>query len=232
MKPNVQQVALLGGTFLLTLAAMMAVWMVGVGGPMATPSPAPSARPTPSPTPTPYNPPPTDPASAGPKPTRTPLVINGNTPAPLRTPGIVLPRPSAEPGATIVITLDGREYAESIVPRNGKLTRSGPRVTLDTTRSLGEPLWVTWRLPASALPANAVVVNVDVRMCGYGDGDFWEVYGPDGGEPFEYEVMRAGPDGCWSFSGAPGHDLSVVAGVMLQSRLVIERIEYTITLGQ
>jgi hypothetical protein len=232
MKPNVQQVALLGGTFLFALAAMLAVWMVGAGTPAATPSPLPSQRPTPSPTPTPYNLLPTDPGSAEPTPTRTPLVINGNTPAPLRTPGISQPRSSAEPGDTIVVTLEGREYAESIVPRNGRLTRSGQRVTLDTNRSSGEPLWVTWRLPASALPEGAVVVNVDVKMCGYGDGDFWEVYGPDGGEPFEYEVVRPGADGCWSFSGAPGHELSVVAGVMLQSRLVIERIEYTITLGR
>jgi hypothetical protein len=231
MKLNVQQLALLGGSFMLTIAGLMSVWMVTAGTPAPSVSPGPSARPTPSPTPTPFNPQPTEPG-AEPTPTRTPFLINGNTPAPLRTPGIVLPRPSVEPGETVVITLDGREYDEATVPRNAKLSRSGPRVTLDTNRSSGEPLWVNWRLPAEALPQDAVIANVDVKMCGYGDGDFWEVYGPDGGEPFEYEVIRPGPDGCWSFTGAPGHDLSVVAGVMLQSRLVIERIEYTITLGR
>lgn len=232
MKLSLQQLALLGGTFLFALAGMLSVYMVAAGTPAPTGAPSPSARPTPSPTPTPFNPEPTEPGMTGPTPTRTPFLVNGNTPAPLRTPGIVLPRPSAEPGETIVITLDGRDYAESIVPRNGRLTRNGPRVTLDTNRSLGEPLWVTWRLPSTALPDGAVAVNVDVKMCGRGEGDFWEVYGPDGGEPFEYEVMAPGPDGCWSFTDSPGHDMSVVAGVMLQSRLVIEKIEFTITLGR
>ena len=77
-----------------------------------------------------------------------------------------------------------------------------------------------------------MIVNVDVRICGRGEGDFWEVYGPDGGDPFEYEVLPPQADGCWHFNGAPGHDLSVIGAVMLRSRMTIEFVEYAITFGR
>lgn len=238
MRFSVQQVALLGGTFLLSLAVMLSGWMLVSGSaapaPAATPSAAPpTIRPsTPVAMPTATPAPPSEPGS--PLPTRTPWNWNGETPAPLRTPRptIDLPRPSAEPGETVTYRVDGRDYVDAVIPPEARLSRFGGSVSLDTTRSAGLPLWVTWRLSPDVLPPNAVIVSVDVKICGDGEGDFWEVYGPDGGEPFEYEVLPPQADGCWHFTDAPGHDLSVIGGVMLRSRMVIDHIEFAITFGR
>jgi hypothetical protein len=236
MRMPMQQAALLGGTFLLTLALLLSGWML-VSGSAAAPTAAPSASPTAPPTASVGSAGRTaapSPTPSGPTTTRTPWNWFGVTPAPLRTPRptIDLPRPSAEPGETLTFRVDGRDYIESVVPEGARLSRFGSSVALDTTASAGEPLWVSWRLPAEELPAGAVIVSVDVSICGRGEGDFWEVYGPDGGDPFEYEVLPPGPDGCWAFSEAPGHDLSVIGGVMLRSRMVIDYIEYRITFGR
>jgi hypothetical protein len=125
--------------------------------------------------------------------------------------------------------VDGNDYVSATVPSNGKVTKTSNGAVLETTRDHSDSLEVTYNLPRRALPRGASIHSVDVRICGSGEGDFYEVYGPPDAEPNEYEVTPPNPDGCWHFNGATGSDLSVVAATMLQSRMLIEKIEYVVT---
>jgi hypothetical protein len=101
-------------------------------------------------------------------------------------------------------------------------------VRLETTRTISAQLMVTWFLPEGSIPADTVVTGVDVAVCGSGDGDFYETYGPEGSDPMEHEVEQPDPDGCWHYAGAIGDDTSVIAIIRLASHLIIDRVEYTL----
>lgn len=242
MGKPLQNIVLVIGSFLVTFALLVTGWMVATGTPAATASPTPSVAPTVAPvvslapvtptpprpeTPTPEPTPTSTPAPATPTPTTT------FSPPPMRTPPPSgEPLPSTLPGSTQTIVVAGNSYISADVPSHGRLLNTQRGALLETSRDSSDALWVTYDLPAESLPAGAVVHSVDVRICGVGEGDFWEVYGPPGGEPFEYEVIAPAADGCWHFSDAPPGDMTVIAAVMLQSRLLIESVEYTITFGQ
>jgi len=131
---------------------------------------------------------------------------------------------------TLRVVLRGDQYELADIPENGKVTPvAGGGIRIETTRLYSHQLMVTWFLPDDALPAGATITEVDVAVCGSGDGDFYETYGPEGSEPMEHEVEPPGPDGCWHYDDALGDDTSVIAIVRLGSHLVIDRVEYTFT---
>jgi len=245
------RIAMLIGSFALTFALLSALWMVSarfLQGPaptaaptgtpyyelVATPPPA-TPEPTPAPTEAP-TPEPTaveTPAQESPRVTAAPTLSGPSaTPVPLRTPppSFVLPSLGATDTQTIVVS--GSAYTSSQVPDGASIVQSGDGIVLETTTNSPDALWVTYNLDAAALPPGAVVEKVDARVCGQGAGQFWELYGPVGSNPTEYEVSQPEADGCWHFTDAPGDDLSVIVATMLESTLYIETVEYTVTLAQ
>lgn len=239
------RLALLIGSFLVTFALLISVWMVSAGqlpfagaaSPTPSPSPAPvvtPAPPTPTqpPTPTPTSSP-TQTPTAQPTPTATPSPTPSLSPAPLRTlPASFEPLPSSEPGGTRTFVMAGSEFTSFEIPENGRLVRNGDLAVLQTTGDTVDALWAIYRLDPTLLPVGVIIHSVDALVCGHGQGVFWEVYGPTGSTPTEYEVVQAGADGCWHFADAPTTDMSVIVSTMLASQLVIERVEFTITFGR
>lgn len=237
---------LLFGAFAVTFALLLTVWMVGTGsspfgGPAATatvaPTQAPSVPPTTAPTdqPTPSaSPTPTATPTPTPSPTRTapPLGTPSPSPAPLRTPPPSgSPLPSSQPGNSQTYTLTGIQYSSYQMPDNARLVRNGDSLVLVTTAETPDVLWVTYRLDPALLPAGVIIHSVDADICGTGGGTFYEVYGPTGSDPTEYEVQPPDADGCWHFRDAPTTDMSVIASTMLDSQLVIDRVVFTVTFG-
>jgi hypothetical protein len=238
--PALRQLALLVGTFLATIAVLAGAWSLLVRPParaadaqlpmptlttVPTPTPPVSAVPTTSSTPT----------SRAPSPSATSSWAASARPSPLRTPGPTpVPTATPPPGSTTVVEVmvAGDEYVSEEVPDPGRLERLGAgRILLESTRSTPGAVLVRYELDPGALPPGAHVVAADVDVCGTGEGDFWEAYGPDGGDPFEYEVVPPGDHGCWTFVAAPGHDLSVIAAVQGGSRMTVERIVYRVTIA-
>jgi hypothetical protein len=171
--------------------------------------------------------------SASLAPTAAPTASPSPSPAPLKTPAPTpSSRPSTLPGATADYHLDGSDYASSVLPTGARIRRIGSSVRIDTTTETAQAAWVIWRLPDDQMPAGAVIHGVDVRVCGSGSGYFWEVYGPEGSDPTEYEVTQPEADGCWHFTGAPGPDLTVAAGTEVDSTMTIDAVEYHITFAQ
>jgi hypothetical protein len=239
---------LLAGAFVLTFALLLSVWMIGTGrspfgGPRATPtlaptqappvtaSVAPTNQPTPTASPT-IMPTATPTASPSPTPTPPPLQTPSLSPAPLRTPPPSgSPLPSSQPGSSRTYTLTGIQYSSYQMPDNARLARNGDSLVLVTTAETPDVLWVTYRLDPALLPAGVIIHSVDADICGTGGGEFYEVYGPTGSDPTEYEVTPPDADGCWHFRDAPTTDMSVIASTMLDSQLVIERVVFTVTFG-
>ena len=128
--------------------------------------------------------------------------------------------------------LRGDEYTDSFVPPNGTLEKlEDGSIRMSTTRGSGVSLEVDWELAAGELPAGRTVVDVDVNVCGAGEGDFWETYGPYGANPVEHEALPPESDGCWHYVDEPGTDFRVEAYVVGASSLIVERIEYVVTFG-
>lgn len=153
--------------------------------------------------------------------------------APVRTPEVAAsPTTITQPGETQVYVVDGTDFVDSSVPTGGAVTPTDAGAVLETTRAADEALLVTYELPAELLPAGALIHSVSVRVCGTGEGDFWEVYGPLGAEPFEYEVTPPGVDGCWHFVDGNGGDTSIIAATMYETRMVVEKVEYTVTFAR
>jgi hypothetical protein len=153
--------------------------------------------------------------------------------APLRTPvAVASATASTEPGESEVYVVGGNDFVDSSVPAGGAVTQTESGAVLETTRASGDPLLVTYNLPRDLLPGGAVIHSVAVRVCGMGAGDFWEVYGPLGAEPFEYEVTPPGADGCWHFVDGNGGDMSIIAATMFETRMVVEKVEYTVTFAR
>lgn len=142
----------------------------------------------------------------------------------------VNPGPSFLPDGRIVYTLRGDEYEDVDVPDSGTFTeRPDGSVLLETIRLYSYQLILTYALPEDVIPVGKTITRVDTRVCGSGEGDFWETYGPEGGDTLEHEVSAPGADGCWHYEKAPGFDTSVIAIIRLGSKMTIEKVEYTIT---
>ena len=238
------RLAMLIGSFLITFTLLLTGWMILSGRPLyadpaalPTPSLSPPAAPVetsaaPVETTAPMSsPPPSQTPTALPTPTPTspPTSTPSPSPVPMRTPPTSLePLPSGSPGLTQTFVVAGSDFTSSEVPSNGRLVRNGDVAVLQTSTDSSDVLWVIYKLDPSALPAGVVIHSVDALICGRGTGDFWEVYGPTGSEPTEYEVVPPSVDGCWHFEDAPTTDMSVIAATMLDSQLVVERVEFTI----
>ena len=241
---------LLIGSFLVTFVLLISVWMVGTGrspfgGLAATPSPAPTAAPTSTPVassvPTASSSPTTS-STASPSPSpnpsasATPSATNNLTtpspsPAPMRTPPpSSVPQPSGQPGGNSeTYTLLGKEFTTYEVPEGGSLLLNGDALVLRTIEDSPDALWVVYSLDPARLPAGATVYSISTAVCGYSSGQFWEVYGPSGSDPLEYEVTPPDADGCWYFRDAYTNDISAIAATMLESTMVIERVVFTVT---
>jgi hypothetical protein len=161
----------------------------------------------------------------------TALVTPSPSPAPLRTlPPSFVPS-SSKPGEGQTFTMLGKDYTSYQVPEGGSLLLDGDSLVLRTTEDSPDALWVTYTLDPARLPAGASITSVSVAICGSGRGDFWEVYGPTGSEPREYEIEQPDADGCWYFHAAQTSDISAIAATMLASTMVIDRVEFTVIFG-
>ncbi|MES2209405.1 MAG: hypothetical protein V4515_04380 [Chloroflexota bacterium] len=230
-----RSVALLAAAFGGTLAVLLLGFFAlrAVTGGSLDPTAAPSAdllatptefateRPTARPTRTPRPAPSASGGSTSPGPSGTP----GPTAGPTGT-----PRPTLPPGTVITITVKGRDYVSAEIPPNGTVKKQGDSAILHTDRSMSLFLGVTWDIPPGSIPFGAKIARIDSRVCGSGSGDFWETYGPDGSEPFEYAVEEPSPDGCWYFTNAPGPDTAILSQTRTEATLRIDKIVYTITL--
>lgn len=237
------RIAMLLGSFLVTFALLISGWSLVSGKPLfQAPTVPPTAPPTADVTPTPEvvltllpTAVPTIPTTPSPtaSPTPTPLSQPSPSPAPFRTPQpTAAPIPSGSSG-TQTITLTGAQFSSSDVPDSGQLARNGDLAVLRTTANSADALWVIYKLDPAQLPAGTTIYSVDTAICGQGSGDFWEVYGPSGSDPAEYEVVPPSADGCWHFAGAPAaDDISAIAVVMIQSQLIIERVVFTVHTAQ
>ena len=105
-------------------------------------------------------------------------------------------------------------------------------VKVTSTRESASDQYVEWIIdpPSSVLPPGAQVASVLTVVCGRGEGDWWEVYGPYGSEEFEYEVVSPGPDGCWRFNEIGRYtEFRVEIWLSGNSTLTISRIEFRVT---
>jgi hypothetical protein len=232
------------GSFLVTFALLVSVWMVGtgrspLGGLAATPSPAPTevptvaptvqltAAPTGTPMPT-ATPSPT--ASPSPTPTAPPLATPSPSPSALRTaPPSGEPQPSGQPGNTQTFTMTGAEFTSYQMADHARLVKDGDALTLVTTAESEDALWVTYALDPALFAAGARVLSVDADVCGQGSGVFWEAYGPVGSTPDEYEVVPPDADGCWHFTNAATDEISVIVSTMLDSQMTIDQVVFRVT---
>lgn len=126
------------------------------------------------------------------------------------------------------MVVDGSAYFAADVPLGSRLRRVGTSAVILSTSETSDTTTVSWRPGPGALPAGRDVIDVKTSICGSGSGDFWEVYGPTGSDPAEYEVTPPGDDGCWHFSDAPGTTLTVLGIALLDSTLTITSVEYLI----
>jgi hypothetical protein len=233
-----RKAALLVGGFALTLAILVGVYLVVSGGgssstavvPSPTPSPAATATPTPRPKPS------ATPAAATPTPTPTAFATEapqetlppGWSPKPITsgTPGMT-PVPDTTTGAAITITIHGADFDAYDVQPHSSVTKSGNAVVLTSSADDSQPTSVVYTLPKSAIPSGKAIARLDTVVCGSGGGNFFEVYGPDGSQPVEFEAPNP-PKACWQFTRSPGTDTSVHADVQLQSRFQIDSVTYTV----
>ncbi len=70
------------------------------------------------------------------------------------------------------------------------VTQANGGILITTGDAAGHPLHLEWTFDPSVFPAGTTVLEVDVPMCGHGNGGFYEVYGPYGYDPVEYEVEQ------------------------------------------
>jgi len=118
------------------------------------------------------------------------------------------------------------------VPPEAVVTnRAGGGIRITTIRSAAFPVSMDWTLATSAFPGDASVLAVETLICGRGEGDFYEVYGPYGADPVEYEVTPPSADGCWHFTGDDS-DYAITLYVSGDASLVIDRIEFVVTFDQ
>ena len=193
-------------TIALYVGILLLTFSVLVVGLMGATAPSRTPRPRPS-------------ASSSIAPVRTPLAGSS-------------PTAPTQPGESVVLVISGADFVDSSVPDGATLTQVDGAAVLESTRQAEEALLVTYDLPRDRLPAGALIHSVAVRVCGTGVGDFWEVYGPLGAEPFEYEVTAPSADGCWHFAGGNGGDMTVIAATMYETRMVVEQLEYTVTFSR
>jgi hypothetical protein len=227
MNQNKALVAAFGGTLAILLLAFLGLQALA-GGAGTGPAPTPVVIDIPTPTAGSATPTPT----TGPTATAEQSAKPTNTPSATRTPRPTATPPPIGPGNKVKVVVTGQQYVKADVPSNGTVTKlGGGALRISTTRDLSDPLTLTYKLPAASLPAGAKIRELDVDVCGFGEGDFWETYGPFGADEYEFEVTNpTDGSGCWHYRNAPGSDSTVLAAIHLQSTFRIDRLVYTVTL--
>jgi len=131
---------------------------------------------------------------------------------------------------TIEVVVLGSKYINPSLASNGKVTKlANGGMIMSSDRTISDPSEVQYRIPAGQIPAGTRITRIDVAVCGLGQGDFWESYGPSGSDPDEYEVTKPAADGCWHFNGGTGKDSLVRVAVEKLSSLRIDEVVYTVT---
>jgi hypothetical protein len=172
----------------------------------------------------------TPPASlAAPSIAPSPVVASADPPA---SPTASSVAPTATPiGPPVTRTFQVNVQQPSVTkvaPEDSLDRKPNGGIVVTTHRDSGHPLHLEWLFDPAALPAGSTVSHVETRVCGHGDGDFYEVYGPYDSDPVEYEVKPPAADGCWHFSGGPS-DWNISIYVYGDATMTIDRIEMDIT---
>ena len=229
-----RQGLLLVGAFVGTLALLLGVYVLVLGGgtsgvaAVASPTPSASSSVAPSPSSRPSGVPSAAPtasiaASAGPSASWSPM--------PIMSEPVSTPVPAGSSDAATTITVPGALFTAYDTQAHSTISKlSNGSVVVTGTADDSNPTTLMWELPKSAIPAGSKIARLDTLICGSGEGNFWEVYGPDGSDPEEYEGAQPAADGCWHFTRAPGLDTSVHADIQLASSLRIDRVVYTVWL--
>ena len=229
-----RQALLLVGTFVVTLAVLLGGYLALTGGgpsgvaAIVSPSPSSSAAPSRSPRTSPA--PSTRPSAPSDAPSVAPSA--SWTPVPIMSAPVATPVPAGSSGAATVVIVPGAQFtAYDTQPHSTIAKLSSGSVVLTGTNDDSNPTTLLFELPKGSVPAGHQIARLDTVICGKGDGYFWEVYGPDGSDPQEYEAQPPASDGCWHFSRAPGTDTSVHADIQLASSLRIDKVVYTFWLN-
>ena len=143
-----------------------------------------------------------------------------------------VPTPTPLTGQVRVYRIEPANYEEARIRGNATLEilpNGSVRVT--STRESAADQYVEWRIdPEAVLPPGAPISTIETIVCGSGEGDWWEVYGPYGSDEFEYEVISPGPDGCWRFHERDRYtDFRVEIWLSGDATLTISRIEFHVT---
>lgn len=232
--------AAFGGTLAVLLVAFLVIEQLGAAGAtaeaspsstdvaLASPTPAPIARPLPSQSAAPS-------ASASASVAPSALAVQTKAPATAAPHPTATPRPTATPepvapGSTFDIVVPGQKYATSVVASNGTITKLPyGSILMSSERTISDSTEVSYRLPAGQVPPGTQIARLDVAVCGYGSGDFWETYGPADADPIEHEVTAPDADGCWHYLGGSGRDSTAHAIIQGATTLRISKVVYTIT---
>jgi hypothetical protein len=137
--------------------------------------------------------------------------------------------PTAAAQVTRTYQLNVQQPSVTKIAPQDKLDRkANGGIVVTTHRDSDHPLHLEWLFEPARLPAGSTASHVESRVCGHGEGDFYEVYGPYDSDPVEYEVKPPAADGCWHFSGRPS-DWIISIYVYGDATLTIDRIEMDVT---
>ncbi len=89
---------------------------------------------------------------------------------------------------------------------------------------------VTYQLDPSQLPVGALVLHVEVAVCGeVGGGGSYEIDGPLGVSQTVLSSVLPASDGCWHLASDAPSDLSVTVKATNGSRVSVTTVAYTVT---
>jgi hypothetical protein len=143
------------------------------------------------------------------------------------------PRPTLRPGAGEIVTFEisPADYFNAVVREGSTLTVfADGSIRIDSIRDQAGDNHVEWALPPELIPDAADVLDVYARGCGWGSGDFYEIYGPWDSTEFEYEVTPPASDGCWHFTQAVGKSYEFEIWLHGDATMTIERLELVVTM--
>lgn len=223
----------------LLLAACGASGLSGSSPPSVASAGAPTGRSSPPPAPVATviagsaplggrDSPPATPPTGGPIPSyglASPFVASGQAP--------LLPRPTPRPegGQIVTLLISPADFYDQVIREGSTLTVfSDGSIRVDSVRGQVGDNHLDWALPEALIPSQEDVLDVYARGCGWGEGDFYEIYGPWDSLEFEYEVTPPAEDGCWHFSQAVGKAFDFEIWLHGASSMTITRLELVVTL--
>lgn len=172
--------------------------------------------------------PPATPPSGGPVPSyglASPFVADGQAP--------LMPRPTPRPdgGEIRTFLISPADFFDEVIREGSTLTVfTDGSIRVDSVRGQVGDNHMDWALPEDQAPAIDQVLDVYARACGWGEGDFYEIYGPWDSVEFEYEVTPPASDGCWHFTEAVGKAFDFEIWLHGNASMTITRLELVVTL--